>query len=163
VRDGPGQLFLNTVVASPLVNARLRRRLLRAAGIAAGRVTMEHGCRFDGTNVRFGDGTYVNSGCFFDSRARISLGDGVALGIGVRLVTSHHEFGPPERRAGPLTGRPIVLEEGAWVATGATVLGGVTIGRGAVVGAGALVTGDCEPNTLYLGVPAKAVRALGAG
>jgi len=121
---------------------------------------MEHGCRFSGTMISFGYGCYVNVGCFFDTAAAIVVADGVALGSGVRLITSHHEIGPRNRRAGPLSGRPIRIEEGAWLGTGVIVLAGVTIGAGSVVAAGAVVIADCEANTLYGGVPAKRIRSL---
>jgi len=40
------------------------------------------------------------------------------------------------------------------------VLPGVTIGRGTVVGAGAVVIKDCDPNSLYVGNPARKVKQL---
>jgi maltose O-acetyltransferase len=55
---------------------------------------------------------------------------------------------------------PIAVEEGAWIGGGVIVLGGVRIGRGCVIGAGAVVTRDCEPNGLYVGVPARRQRDL---
>ena len=37
---------------------------------------------------------------------------------------------------------------------------GVTVGDGCVLAAGAVVTGDCEPDGLYAGVPARRVKDL---
>jgi maltose O-acetyltransferase len=42
------------------------------------------------------------------------------------------------------------------------ILPSVTIGPGCIVGAGAVVTKDLEPNGVYVGVPARRVRELGA-
>jgi acetyltransferase-like isoleucine patch superfamily enzyme len=50
---------------------------------------------------------------------------------------------------------PVVLEEHALIGAGSVVLPGVTLGTGAVVGALSLVTSDCEPWTIYTGIPAK--------
>jgi len=54
--------------------------------------------------------------------------------------------------------QPVVLERFAQIGASATILPGVTIGEGAVVGAGALVLKNCEPWTVYVGVPAKPIR-----
>ena len=40
------------------------------------------------------------------------------------------------------------------------VLPGVTIGEGCIMGAGAVITQDTEPDSVYLGVPARKVRSL---
>lgn len=55
-----------------------------------------------------------------------------------------------------------VVEEGALIGIGATVLGGARVGKGALVAAGALVPPGkvVPPNTLWAGVPGKAVREL---
>jgi putative colanic acid biosynthesis acetyltransferase WcaF len=50
--------------------------------------------------------------------------------------------------------KPIVVEDGAWVALGALVMPGVTVGAGALVGARAVLTKDAQPWTIYQGLPA---------
>jgi sugar O-acyltransferase (sialic acid O-acetyltransferase NeuD family) len=55
------------------------------------------------------------------------------------------------------------LEEGAWVGAGAVINQGNDIekrvvGRNAMVGSGAVVIADCEPETVYAGVPAKRLK-----
>jgi maltose O-acetyltransferase len=56
--------------------------------------------------------------------------------------------------------RPIVVEDGAWIALGALILPGVRIGRGAIVGAGSVVSEDVPPNVLVVGNPARATQDL---
>jgi phosphonate metabolism protein (transferase hexapeptide repeat family) len=59
-----------------------------------------------------------------------------------------------ERRAS----QPVTIGHDVWIGHGATVLPGVEIGNGAVIGAGAVVTGDVDPYTVVVGVPAETVR-----
>ena len=45
-----------------------------------------------------------------------------------------------------------------WLGARAMIMPGVTIGDGTIIGAGSVVTKDCEPDALYVGVPAHRVR-----
>ncbi|MBI5838112.1 MAG: acyltransferase [Candidatus Eisenbacteria bacterium] len=47
----------------------------------------------------------------------------------------------------------------AIVGANSVILPGVTLGEGCVVGAGSLVTKDCEPWTVYVGTPARPMKA----
>lgn len=64
------------------------------------------------------------------------------------------------RRAGPSTQEPITVQEGTWIGARSTILPGVTIGAGVIVAAGSVVTRDCDPHSLYAGVPARKIRSL---
>lgn len=55
-----------------------------------------------------------------------------------------------------------VVKKGASIGSGATVLCNVTIGERAIVGAGSVVTRDVPPDTIVIGNPARALRAVGA-
>ncbi|MBM4302082.1 MAG: acyltransferase [Deltaproteobacteria bacterium] len=50
---------------------------------------------------------------------------------------------------------PVVLGEHAIIGAGSVILPGVTLGTGAAIGALSLVTSDCEPWTVYTGIPAQ--------
>ncbi len=102
----------------------------------------------------------INTPCFFDLNAAITLGDDVSLAHHVVLVTSSHLIGAPIRRAGMLTRAPIRIEDGAWIGAGVTILPGLTVGKGAVVAAGSVVTADVPPNKLVGGIPARLIKAL---
>jgi maltose O-acetyltransferase len=110
--------------------------------------------------LSLGVSSFVNTDVFMDTGDRITIGNRATIGHHVRLITTDHEIGPPESRAGTACLRPITIGDGAWLGAGVTVLPGVTIGAGAVVGAGALVTRDVPQHTLALGVPARVVRDL---
>lgn len=122
---------------------------------------VQAGCYFFGADAAIGSGSWIAHRCYFDTRARIEIGERCDLGMEVMLCTSGHPVGPAERRAGDFVAEPIVVGDGVWVGTRALVLPGVTIAAGCVVAAGAVVAGDCEPDGLYAGVPARRLRDLG--
>lgn len=115
---------------------------------------------FTGPAVRIGRGCSINRDCLFDASASITIGEGVAIGMGSLFATSTHYLGPASERAGMLEAWPIVIEDGAWLGARVVVLPGVTVGRGCVIAAGAVVTEDCAPSHLYGGVPARQLREL---
>ena len=107
-----------------------------------------------------GSGSYCNSECFFDMNDDIVIGRNVSIGMRCIFITTSHEIGSPNKRAGKTKSAPIKVEDGCWIGADTAILSGVTIGAGAVVGAGSLITHDLEPNGLYYGRPAKLVRRL---
>ena len=155
-----GVLVFNALQGSHLTPKLLRWAALRAWGVQAATHQISHGCWFGGSRVAIGAGTYVNFGCVFDNLAPVSIGARCDIGMRTMFVTSTHEVGPAERRAGPLAGKPVVVEDGCWIGAGATILPGVTVRAGCIVASGAIVTKDCEPNGLYAGSPARRVREL---
>ncbi len=165
------RLMLVRLLVAPLPEhtcSRLRTRILRWAGFKIGFGTTFAGMpAMNGSGdlrsrLYFGQHGWINTGLRLDVGAAITICDHVVIGPEVMLVTSSHDYGLPEHRAGPLTVAPIVVESGAWLGARCTVLPGVTIGRGAVVGAGAIVNRNVPPNTLVGGVPARVMRELSA-
>lgn len=77
-----------------------------------------------------------------------------------QFVNGSHEIGPAEKRAGAGKQAPIVIGNGVWIGANTTVLMGVTIGSGTVIGAGSLIISDLEPNSIYVGRPAKLLRKI---
>jgi acetyltransferase-like isoleucine patch superfamily enzyme len=87
----------------------------------------------------------------------IIIGDRVAIGPNVILLTSSD---PNFSRIRPFVKNErgkVVIEDDAWVGAGAIIMPNVTIGECAVVGAGAVVTKNVEPYTKVAGVPAKKI------
>jgi maltose O-acetyltransferase len=154
-------LILSLAAAGPLPD-RLRRPLLRIVGFSvAPDCGIRSGLRVSGSaRVELGAGVYINHDVFILADAPVSVGRNAQLGPGMQLITADHELGGPQMRVGRDICAPIVVGEGAWVGARVTVLPGVTIGPGCVIGAGAVVREDCAANTLYAGVPARAVREL---
>lgn len=160
----PGFTFrlINTFVSLPLTPRVLRYAVLRVCGVKLKAWQIGERCYFSGPDVSIGRSTFVNRGCVFDSSGRITIGERCALGMEVMFATSGHEIGDHERRAGALTAAPIRVGDGCWIGARAVILAGVTIADGCVIAAGAIVRADCEADTLYAGVPARAVKKLRA-
>ncbi|MBA2274491.1 MAG: acyltransferase [Actinobacteria bacterium] len=105
----------------------------------------------------------VNNTLFNLSSGDISIGRHAFFGHNVAVLTGTHDinlFGLERQRAIPSTGRDVVVEEGAWVASDALVLGPCTIGAHAVVGAGSLVMADVDAYAVVAGRPAKKLRSI---
>jgi maltose O-acetyltransferase len=148
------------------VASRLRARLLSWAGFQVGPGTIirgrphMNGKRQLYANLRIGQSCLIDVGCTFDLEDRITIGDRVTIGHEAMLLTSSHEIGPKEGRAGPVVLAPVTVGDGAWIGPRSVILPGVTIGPGAVVTAGSLVNKDVPPNTRVAGLPAKQVEQL---
>jgi len=148
-----------------LTFSRTRTALLRASGLRIGARSRIMGeLRITGHGVMdllsIGSDTLITGPLHIDLGATVRIGDGVQMGHHVTLLTIDHEMGPPEHRCGGRVVAPIVVEDGAWLASHVLVLPGVTIGRGSVVGAGAVVVHDVPRDTLVAGTPARFVRDL---
>jgi len=152
----------SAAIAHPTVPARARPRLLREAGHRVGqRLEMYSGAHLGSPDIGFGDDVFVNHGLFYDGEAPAFVGDRVAFGPHVSLITATHEIGGARRRCSPTPqARPIVIESGCWLGAGVIVLPGVTIRAGCVIAAAALVSAGTEPNGLYRGMPARRGREL---
>ena len=111
-------------------------------------------------NLIIGSDVVIDIDVVLDLEDRITIGDRVLLGAQVMILTSTHELGPKEHRAGPVIRSPVVIADGAWVGSRSVILPGVTIGEGAVVNPGSVVNKDVPPNTRVGGTPAKKVEAF---
>lgn len=158
---GLARLLVNQLAASHIVPKRLRRSIYRSYGMRIGSRSIEAGAFFSGYRFEIGQRSFVNANCFFESNAApITIGDDCAIGMQVTILTSMHEIGPAEHRAGPPFNLPVTIEDGCWLGARVLVLPGVTIGAGCIVAAGAVVTRDCAPNGLYAGIPAERMKDL---
>ena len=155
-----GRDLLAAVVAHPLTPVAVRWRLLRAGGADVSGTLIFSGVRLPGRNLTIGQGTFINRNVTWDGNAALRLGDRCSIGHEVLFIGGTHEIGNSENRARKRIDFPITVGDGTWIGARATVLPGVTIGPGCIVGAGAVVTQDCEPNGVYVGIPARRVRDL---
>jgi acetyltransferase-like isoleucine patch superfamily enzyme len=108
--------------------------------------------------ITIDNGTFINQRCVI--RPNVTIGKNVNIAPGVMLLSDTHEIGSSEKRAGTSIYPPINIKDGCWIGANSTILGNVTIGKGTIIAAGSIVNKDCEPNSLYAGVPAKLVKKL---
>ncbi|KAG9817730.1 acetyltransferase, CysE/LacA/LpxA/NodL family, partial [Aureobasidium melanogenum] len=133
-----------------------------------------------GTNVRLGEGVFINFNCTIIDTCLVSIGSRTLLAPNVSLYSGTHPLDPDLRNGtnGPESGKPITIEEDVWIGGNVTVCPGVTIGRGSTVGAGSVVTKvslttfrviqvlhsvliyikDVAPYTVVAGNPAKVIK-----
>lgn len=157
------QLLLS-IASSSLTSVKYRLMIYKLLGMKLGEgVFIEPDVSFYNTDlskIRLGDRVYINHHVVFDNFASIVIDADVAIGMGTKLITSTHYFGPETRRGGRGYKLPVTIGRGCWIGASAVILPGVVIGDGSIVGAGAVVNQMIEENGLYVGVPAKRVRDL---
>lgn len=157
-------VILNRIIASGVIPRRVRNPLMRRVGHDIHPTALINPGTFLGawTGLTLKERAFVNYNCFLDLGAPITMGMNSGIGYETMLITCGHNVGPEWARIGEPVNSPIVIEDGTWVGARVTVMPGVTIGAGSVVAAGSVVTTDCEPNSLYAGVPAVFKRRLDA-
>ncbi|KQU63201.1 DapH/DapD/GlmU-related protein [Rossellomorea marisflavi] len=111
-----------------------------------------------GKNISIGKDVFFNTGCSFQDRGGIHIGDGSLIGMNVNIATLNHGLDMKTRNT--TYASPVTIGKNVWIGSGATILPGVTIGDRAVVAAGAVVTKDVPEGTVVAGVPAKVVKTI---
>lgn len=146
-------------------------------GIRVGRNSRIEGELFvfaHGGQIRVGDWCFIGPGARIWSAAEITIKDRVLISHNVNILDSlthpidpiqrHKQFVEISTRGHPndidLGGRPIAIEEDAWIGAGAMIMRGVRIGARSIVGAGAIVTQDVPADVVVVGNPARIVRRI---
>ena len=111
-----------------------------------------------GKNITIGKNVFFNTGCSFQDRGGITIGNGSLIGMNVTIATLNHGLSLEIRNT--TYPSPVVIGENVWIGSNATILPGVTIGDNSVVAAGAVVTKVVPENTVVAGVPAKVVKKI---
>lgn len=111
-----------------------------------------------GKNITVGKNVFFNTGCSFQDRGGINIGDGTMMGMNVTIATLNHGFSLETRNV--TYPSPVVIGDNVWIGSNATILPGVKIGDNSVVAAGAVVTKDVPANTVVAGVPAKELKKI---
>ena len=110
-----------------------------------------------GQNIYLRDNILINYSCLFLDSEIILIDENVSLGPGVHIYTINHK-----KDYGGLTSTksPVYIGKNVWVGGNSTILPGISIGENSVIGAGSVVNKNVEPNSLYVGVPAKRIKSL---
>ena len=151
------QRWLTRYNASLALPPEERRALLveRLAAVGMGvDVRPPFHCDY-GSNIRLGDGVFLNFNCVILDVVEVSIGDRTQIGPAVQIYAADHPRDAATRRAGLEFGRPVKIGCDVWIGGGAIILPGVTIGDGAVIGAGSVVTRDVAAGMTVMGNPAR--------
>lgn len=87
-------------------------------------------------------GVVIGDGCLVEEGVKIYS----SVVLGRKNIQSEDDY-------------PKILKN-AILCTGATLLGKITVGENAMIGAQSLVLCDVEPNSLYVGSPARKIKEL---
>lgn len=102
-----------------------------------------------------GDYCWIGEKVWIDNLDFVTLGNHVCISQEAYLLTGNHNY---KSTAFDLITKPIVIEDGAWVAARAIVCPGVTVRSHAVLTVGAVATKDLEPYSVYSGNPATLIK-----
>ncbi|MSR15861.1 MAG: colanic acid biosynthesis acetyltransferase WcaF [Gammaproteobacteria bacterium] len=104
--------------------------------------------------------SWIGEGAWIDNLADVSIAANVCVSQGAYLLTGNHDYKSVHFT---LITRPIVLQEGVWVSAKAIVCPGVAMARNSILTVGSVLTSATEPNGIYVGNPAKWVKARQIG
>ena len=110
-----------------------------------------------GTNIRLGDGVFLNFNCVILDVVEVTIGDRTQIGPAVQIYAADHPRDAKRRREGLEFGRPVRIGQDVWIGGGAIILPGVTIGDGATIGAGSVVTRHVKAGDQVAGNPARSM------
>ncbi|MEQ9639380.1 MAG: acyltransferase [Alphaproteobacteria bacterium] len=102
----------------------------------------------------------INPYCILLGYGGIEIEDYVRIAAHCSIVAFNHVFedsDEPILRQGNVF-QGVKIRRNVWIGTGVRILDGVEIGSGSVIAAGAVVTRDIPPNSVAMGVPARAIR-----
>lgn len=147
--------------------ARLRTSLLRSVGLQIG-----VGTNFSGmpkiqslqsgalkTQLLIGSHCMIGTRVILECGDLLTIGDQASLADGVVILTSTHELGSKEHRAGPLVRHPVVIGNDVMIGADAIILPGTTIGDGACVLPNSVVNAKVAPGVTVGGIPARPLRS----
>ncbi|OXM13115.1 colanic acid biosynthesis acetyltransferase WcaF [Paenibacillus herberti] len=134
-----------------------RRFLLRLFGAKVGKgVQVRSTARFTYPwKVSIGDFSWVGDDAEFYSLDRIDVGSHCIVSQRSYLCTGSHDI---EDESFGLITRPIVIHDGAWIASDSFVYPGVTVGVMGVVAARSTVTRSVPDGEVHAGTPAAFVK-----
>lgn len=90
----------------------------------------------------------------------IVIGDRVAFGPNVSILSATHETSVQSRRSGIEFAREVHIGDDCWIGASVTILAGVKIGEGCTIGAGSVVTSQIPPFSVAVGCPARVIKKV---
>lgn len=117
--------------------------------------SVDYGCL-----ISVGKQFYANFNFTVLDCAIVTIGDRVAFGPNVSILSATHETEVTSRRQGIEYALPITIGDDCWIGGQVVILPGVTIGEGCTIAAGAVVSKDIPAWSVAMGVPAKVVKKV---
>lgn len=119
-----------------------------------------------GGGLNIGPHTHIASQCLLSCNGLITLQGFNAISFGSKLISGSDDFGG-DFLVGPLfdadyikvTKEPIIMMQNAAIGSDSILLPGVRMAEGSVLGAKSLLNNSTQPWKIYIGSPAKEVRA----
>lgn len=105
--------------------------------------------------VDIGDYAWIGDDVILYSLGNINIGKHAVVSQRSYICTGSHITSSRNFR---IYSKPIIIEDGAWLATDVFVAPGVRIGRNALIGARSSVFSDAKPGFIHVGTPAKPLR-----
>lgn len=114
----------------------------------------------------FGDHCQINDSVHIVAKQKVVLKDNVLLASRVFISDSNHGSYSGEFHSHPyeiaaerkIFTKPVTIGNNVWIGEGAVILAGVTIGDNSIIGANSVVCKNVEPNSIYVGNPAKLIK-----
>ena len=105
--------------------------------------------------TKIGEGVHVLAGAVIC--AAVTLADNVIINVKANvssesIIGAHTHIAP-----GAIISGGVNIGNSCHIGAGAAVMQNLTVGDGVLLGAGAVVTRDLAPNTVYVGIPARAL------
>jgi acetyltransferase-like isoleucine patch superfamily enzyme len=104
--------------------------------------------------------TDIDYNCVISCKKELTIKRNCKIAEMVVIRDQDHCFGQPGLTLAEqgFDTAAINIGENVWLASKVTVLKGVKIGNNAVIGASSVVRNTVEPNSVYVGIPARRVK-----
>ncbi|MYT09930.1 MULTISPECIES: acetyltransferase [Streptomyces] len=138
-----------------------RARLVRRFGLPEDRyTTVIHPTAAVSSTSEIGPGSVLLAHCVLTAAVRV----GAQVAVMPHVVLTHDDVVEDYATltAGVRLGGGVRLERGAYVGSGALVREGTTVGAWSQIGMGSAVLDDVPPGEVWVGSPARRLRAAGA-
>jgi serine acetyltransferase len=93
----------------------------------------------------------------------LSIGDRAAIAPRATIILQSYPNNSRIRDAAPTRNASVRIGDDAWIGACAIILPGVSVGPASVVGAGSVVTKDVAEDSVFVGNPARCLRAAVSG
>lgn len=153
------RLYLLTMRGEAMSWLRVRRFLLSIMlGRKHARLNVFPNVFIEGWwNLKIGNNVSLNRDCNISANGGLIIGDDVAIGHSVSILTTQHGFdGESPIKDQPVTMSPVTIGRNCWIGARAIIM--ASLPDGTIVGGGAVVTRSPEQaNCTVAGVPARVI------